>query len=90
VIAATALRAEILAKGACLLGAGAAGEWLNARDAACQEIARAAAEQGKEIIRAAANLKATERARQSACVTEGAHKLSIGPDDLLGVAAGDK
>ena len=33
------------------------------------------------VTRTAANLAATERARQSACATEGADKLSIGPGD---------
>jgi len=77
VIADTALRAEILAKGACLLGTDAADSWLQTRGGA-----------GREIIRAAANLAATERARQSACANEGAAKLSIGPDDLLAATTG--
>jgi FAD:protein FMN transferase len=100
VIADTALRAEILAKGACLLGSGAASSWLKQRDAAGWKFVRAEAErnrgiipvtteQGQEIIRAAAHLGATERARQSACVNEGADKLSLGTDDLLAVATGD-
>jgi thiamine biosynthesis lipoprotein len=39
VIAANALRAEVLAKGACLIGASAAGSWLQARGAACHAVA---------------------------------------------------
>ena len=86
VIASTALHAEILAKSACLLGTTAAGEWLNARGAADQEIIRATTERGRETIRAAAHLVATERARQSACANEGADKLSTGPDGLPAAA----
>jgi thiamine biosynthesis lipoprotein len=40
VIAPTALHAETLAKGACLLGIGAADSWLEARGAAHQEVVR--------------------------------------------------
>jgi FAD:protein FMN transferase len=88
VIAATALHAEILAKGACLLGTSAADEWLNARGAAGQGFVRAAVERGRDTIRAAAQLVATERARQSACANEGADKLGTGPDGLPAVAEG--
>jgi hypothetical protein len=38
---------------------------------------------GQEVTRAAANLEATERARQSACANEGANKLSSVPGDVL-------
>lgn len=86
VITATALHAEILAKGACLLGKDAADAWLQARGACGREIIRCTAEQGQEMVRVAAHLVATERARQSACANEGADKLSTGPDHLLAVA----
>jgi hypothetical protein len=70
--------------------------WLLRRAPRCfdgQEFIRSAAlprhnaPYGQQIVRAAANLIATERARQSACANEGAAKLSGGPDDLMSVEA---
>ncbi len=54
----------------------------------CGEMLRVAARRalyGQEITRDTANLRATERARQSACAKEGANELSSGTGDLLSV-----